>query len=145
MTNKTEESIARLMDYNTALSLDDRSDIADQLTRTNTGLEEAQSQVRALTEAIHGIKDAWESLPAGEHQSKIISSHMEKIVFPALMAAYKALSPSPIELYKAERAVIEAGIAFVEENSYNHRTERALTKAVAALQELEHNITGGES
>ena len=145
MTNKqAKELIAQLMDYNTSLSLDDRSDIADQIARTSTGLEEAQAQVRVLTDALsHAVKviqdsdEWWMDCP-------------DKGGFD-LDRLEQALSSSPIATYQAARAVIDAVnfnsgtlTIIAQGNHFGSETVTHLLKLNTALQELEHNNAGGE-
>ena len=105
------------------------------ITKVERSREEAQTQVRVLTEALsHAVKviqdsdEWWMDCP-------------DKGGFD-LDRLEQALSSSPITTYQAERAVIEAAQGTECEGGGCFMPR--LMKAVDALQELEHNNAGGE-
>ena len=103
---------------------------------TNTDMEEAQAQVKALTSALLTIRD----IAAGYPRDVAI-----------LNLARKALSSPPIELYKAARAVIDAVnfnsgtlTIIAQGGHFGGETVVHILKLNTTLQELEQSNAGGE-
>ena len=122
------------------------------LPRTNTDLEEAQAQVKTLSEALESINSAWTSLPEGHHSLKVISNWLKIEMANGMGDVRKALSSSSIAIYQAERAVIDAVnfnsgtlTIIAQGNHFGSETVTHLLKLNTVLQELEHNNAGGES
>jgi hypothetical protein len=110
-------------------------------TRTNTDLEEAQAQVRVLAEALAVlISKYWKNkgLPGAEFISCITPNEIPDY----WVLADKALSSSPIELYKAQDAVIEAAKANYRENDIDSGNN--LNDKVYDLKELEQHLQDNE-
>ena len=120
-------------------------------TRTNTDLEEAQAQVRVLTEALGEIYEKCLT-PSESHLKSIGCEQWAEGVAETIIDKHKALSSSHIATYQAARAVIDAVnfnsgtlTIIAQGNHFGSETVTHLLKLNTALQELEHNNAGGES
>ena len=136
-------------------------------TRTNTGLEEAQAQVRVLTEMLDLRKEGCPNCDdVGwytdySHHTGEPEQVQCEFCYTNPLSVFnvgKALSSSPIATYQAERAVIEAANKvsdFVKFNEYPEPDSAEFQEFTRLLNiqdtkrrvlaNLEHNNAGGES